>query len=93
MTNAIAQRTVKIDYPKDREPVTYPQYTIRVDALKAEKAYISIDDGPWQECRMTDGYFWYDWSNFLPGWHEIRAKAVVETMTVHSSPRRVEVRL
>ena len=40
----------------------------------AEQVEISIDGGVWQNCRLTSGYWWYDWSAIRPGRHTLVAR-------------------
>ncbi|MEI7529888.1 MAG: hypothetical protein WCK76_13210, partial [Elusimicrobiota bacterium] len=54
--------------------ITARNYTIRVSASNAHGLDISINDGTWQPCRHSVGYWWYDWSNFTPGTHQLVAR-------------------
>ena len=70
-------KTVKanIDYPQEEETVTSPHYTFRVKApLNAEKVEVCIDGAPWQLCRYSCGYWWYDWADYGTGEHEVVAR-------------------
>ena len=67
-----------VDYPQADEVVTSPRYTIRIGAIKAAKVEVFIDAGPWKPCRSAAGYWWYDWSDYLPGKHLIKAQALTE---------------
>jgi hypothetical protein len=65
---------VTIDHPKNLETITARHYTIRISAENANGLDISINDGPWQACRHSVGFWWYDWSNFQPGTHQLVAR-------------------
>ncbi|MFA7009085.1 MAG: bifunctional transaldolase/phosoglucose isomerase, partial [Elusimicrobiales bacterium] len=65
---------VLIDYPKNLETITSRQYSIRIAANDAAGLDISIDDAPWQSCRHSVGYWWFDWTNFTPGTHQLVAR-------------------
>ena len=70
-------KTVKasIDYPQEEETITSPHYTFRVKApLNAEKVELCIDGAPWQLCRYSSGFWWFDWSDYATGEHEIVAR-------------------
>jgi len=70
-------KTVKasIDYPQEEETITSPHYTFRIKApLNAEKVEICIDGAPWQLCRYSSGFWWFDWSDYGSGEHEIVAR-------------------
>lgn len=70
-------KTIKanIDYPQEEELITSPHYTFRVKApLNAEKVEICIDGAPWQLCRYSSGFWWYDWSDYGSGDHEVVAR-------------------
>lgn len=57
-----------IDYPQTRETVGFGPYSLRVTApLDARDVKISLNDGPWKQCRKTDGYYWLDITNEHPG--------------------------
>lgn len=84
-----------IDFPKEGELVTSPHYSFRIEApLNAEKVEICIDGSPWQLCRYASGRWWYDWSGYQSGEHEV----VVRTLPFDSrnyllSTRRFSVSL
>jgi transaldolase/glucose-6-phosphate isomerase len=65
---------VMVDHPKNLETITSRHYAIRISASDAAGLDISIDDAPWQDCRPSVGYWWYDWTNFTPGTHQLVAR-------------------
>lgn len=67
---------IALDHPQRGEKVTSPQYTFRVGALgDIERVEISINQGPWQVCRYSVGYWWYDWSGYAAGRYQAVARA------------------
>jgi hypothetical protein len=65
----------EIEYPRQDETVVSPEYTLRVAGpVAAASIDISIDQGPWLACRKAAGYWWYDWSGYADGEHEIIAR-------------------
>lgn len=92
---ATQQPTFVLDYPTKGEVVTSKQYTLRFGASEETRAIeVSIDGGPWQQCRESAGYFWFDWSNYLSGRHEIAARAMLADGSYDDSvERRVRVEL
>ena len=63
-------KEVGIDYPRPGETIVPGSYTFRLSApMDAKEVRLSIDDGPWQQCRETDGNWWYDWSGADQGQH------------------------
>jgi hypothetical protein len=67
-----------LDHPQRGEKITSPQYTFRAGAAgNIERVEISINQGPWQACRHSVGYWWYDWSGYSAG----RYQAVVRAQT------------
>jgi hypothetical protein len=65
-----------IDYPHQDEKIASRHYTIRVNApISCDTVDVSIDQGPWLACRDSVGYWWYDWSDFDSGPHEVIARA------------------
>lgn len=97
MSNAIAEKTthqLSIDFPQRGEVVMSPEYTLRIEAPGAQRVEVSIDGGEWQPCRHAVGYWWFDWSDYLPGPHQVRAQSVGHDGEVaYIESRRVAVRL
>lgn len=64
-----------IEFPHQDETIVSPTYTLRVAAPDAAEALdVSIDQGAWRPCRKEVGYWWYDWSDYADGEHEIIAR-------------------
>jgi hypothetical protein len=63
-----------IDFPEERERLRGPVYTIRLGVGGAQQVEISIDGGPWHPCRLTSGYWWFDWSGIRLGKHTLAAR-------------------
>jgi hypothetical protein len=63
-----------IDFPKQNEILRGPVYNIRLGVGGADLVEISIDKSPWLPCRLTSGYWWYDWTNIAPGKHTLVAR-------------------
>lgn len=64
-----------VDFPAQDESILSAQYTFRVSAPdSAESVDVSIDQGPWLACRKAEGFWWYDWSGFDDGEHELIAR-------------------
>ncbi len=75
MQNVSDIDTASIDYPREDELVTSPHYTFRIAApMNAEKVEVCVDGAPWQLCRYASGHWWYDWSGYFSGDHEIVAR-------------------
>lgn len=66
---------VVIEYPKERESIKYPDYTVKIVTNTNNSVIVSID-GNWQCCRFAEGCWWYDWSNYSRGWHKIEARLI-----------------
>jgi hypothetical protein len=63
-----------IDFPTQSETLFAPTYVIRLGVGGADLVEISIDKSPWLPCRLTSGYWWYDWSAIAPGKHQLVAR-------------------
>lgn len=64
-----------VDYPVQNERINSFEYTVRVSAPEtAESVDVSIDQGAWKSCRKAEGFWWYDWSGFDNGEHELIAR-------------------
>ena len=74
--NVMVEAHVIMDYPKESEMITSPNYAFRLSASdETQMVEVSIDGGPWQECRKAGGHFWFDWAHYMSGRHEISARA------------------
>lgn len=82
------EKAIVIDYPQRGELISSEEYSIRIEALEAAKVEISIDGGPWQPCRLSVGYWWYDWAGYLPGRHEIAILAADENGSILGEAQR-----
>lgn len=63
-----------IDYPQQKERLNAEKYVIRLGVGGAEVVELSIDRGPWQACRLTSGYWWFDWAAISRGRHTLTAR-------------------
>jgi hypothetical protein len=63
-----------IDHPQEQERLTGPVYVVRLGVGGAQHVEMSIDGGAWQPCRLTSGYWWFDWSGIQPGKHTLVAR-------------------
>ena len=64
-----------IEYPRQEETLVSRTYTMRVAAPAAVEALdVSIDQGAWRPCRKDVGFWWYDWSGYPDGEHEVIAR-------------------
>lgn len=64
-----------VDFPLQDETVLSSHYTFRLSAPeKADSVDVSIDQGPWLACRKAEGFWWFDWSGFGDGAHELIAR-------------------
>jgi hypothetical protein len=82
-----------IDYPVEGETVASPEYTIRLSATGGHaggvrRAEVSIDGGPWSACRPAAGYWWYDWSGYLAGRHQLRTRLQLRDGRVAQAAQR-----
>lgn len=85
-----AAARVAVAYPRENETVTPPGYTLQVRAEGAPvRVDISIDQEDWLGCRESLGLWWYDWTEFDAGEHEIVARAVYADGTTGTSEPRI----
>jgi len=84
---------ITVDYPQERERVIGPDYTFRIEAKSAGRVEISIDDNVWQPCRQADGYWWYDWSGYMPGKHQAVARIQPQNNGRKSTSRTTRFRV
>jgi hypothetical protein len=66
---------VVIDHPVNNELLHSAHYVIRIGATwTGGNVEISVDNGDWQVCRHSVGYWWYDWSGIARGKHTVQAR-------------------
>jgi hypothetical protein len=60
---------ISVEYPQEGEVITSPSYAFRIDAAAA-RVEIAVDGDVWASCRRSDGYWWFDWSDYESGHHQ-----------------------
>lgn len=89
-----ARTMLAVDYPRQGESIEVPFYSIRLSAPEDAAAMeIAIDQGDWRACRKAAGYWWYDWSGYESGEHEIVARLRIDGRIVTCEPHEFFVRL
>mgnify|MGYP001560093335 CR=1 FL=1 len=75
MRSQTVEARPEIEYPRADETVVSSQYTLRISAPSSvDGVDVSIDQGQWLSCRNEVGYWWYDWSGYEDGEHEVIAR-------------------
>lgn len=75
-TISAGRPAVQIKCPREGEEIAQPSYTFQLAAKPGtEGVEVSIDQGEWLPCREALGLWWYDWSGFDKGEHELAARA------------------
>ncbi|HXT01231.1 MAG TPA: hypothetical protein VN915_11185 [Elusimicrobiota bacterium] len=87
------QPKLEVEYPAADEVVSSGHYTFRVAATETlVEAEISIDRGPWQPCRHACGFWWYDWTGYGAGPHQVAARGMTrDGRALNSTFRRFDV--
>jgi hypothetical protein len=82
--------TVRVEYPSEGAVIARPSYAFHIAATPgAAGVEVSIDEGDWMPCREAVGLWWYDWSGFENGEHELTARAHMGGgISTRSAPRR-----
>ncbi|MCX5786958.1 MAG: hypothetical protein NTX64_00385 [Elusimicrobia bacterium] len=69
---------VQVECPGEGDVIAQPSYTFNIEgAPEAESVEVSIDKGSWMPCREALGIWWYDWSGFDKGKHQLVARTRV----------------
>jgi hypothetical protein len=80
---------VRVEFPREAEVISLPDYTFNIVATpEIDGVEVSIDQGPWTACREALGVWWYDWSGFAKGDHEIVARTRKGGSVMDNSDRR-----
>lgn len=67
---------IALDYPQDGARISRPHYAFRIGTLgEIENVEISLDNCAWQPCRESAGYWWYEWSGYAEGLHQVVSRA------------------
>jgi len=92
---ALRKPTVTVDYPALSETILSPTYTFRFTVRAIPEAVeVSIDRSPWEKCRMSGSHWWFDWSHYGPGNHQMIVRATMpDGKIILSSVRRFRVHL
>jgi hypothetical protein len=87
------QPRLEVEYPAADEVVGSAHYTFRISSTEGlVEAEISIDRGSWQPCRHACGLWWYDWSGYAAGSHQVAARGIArDGRHLNSTFRRFEV--
>ena len=81
-----------IDYPANNEQVYCGHYCFRLGSpSNISWLKISINGGPWQDCRCANGSWWYDWWNFSTGNFYAEAYGCVNGKEVKTARRKFKV--
>jgi hypothetical protein len=80
---------VSVECPGEGDAIARPSYTFKISATYGvDGVEVSIDQGEWLPCRESLGFWWYDWSGFDAGEHELTARSsLANGMTTNSAPR------
>ena len=80
---------MRVECPGEGEAISRPYYTLQITAMLGGGVDVSIDQGDWLPCREALGFWWFDWSGFDAGPHELTVRTRVgEGLALVSGPRR-----
>lgn len=78
-----------IDFPTQNEQLRGPQYVVRLGVGGETNVEMSINKSVWKPCRLTSGYWWYDWSGIARGKHTLVARMRTADGRWYRTPPRV----
>lgn len=89
-----AKAAASIDFPSEGELVFSPHYSVRVSAQGASSVEVSMDGGDWKPARLSDGFWWHDWTGYGSGGHVVCARVLrADGMLDTLRPRTLRVAL
>lgn len=89
MPEVMSKKVVAIDYPRANETIKSDKYTFRVEAMEgATNVEVSIDDAAFEPCRRDGNSWWYDWSCYGSGDHEMTARVHLANGHHHATEHR-----
>lgn len=72
----VVQRAPEILFPRDRERIRQPDYTIHLRPdPDTDNMRVDVDNTGFQGARPAGGSWWFDWSGFTLGQHTLTAEA------------------
>lgn len=83
-----------IDYPQHGEALAPGPYSFRITApADAKEVRLSIDDGEWKPCRVSNGNWWFDLPEPTPGEHVAVVRVIeADGSLIVSQPRLFQVK-
>lgn len=82
---------VLIDHPLDGEMIGGLHYAIRIGSSDNGSVELSFNNGEWQPCRASAGYWWFDWGYFTPGTYKLTARLRDNKGTTVKKSNQVQV--
>lgn len=91
---ATSRPAVRVECPREGEAIAGPCYSFHIAAAPGTMGVeVSVDQGGWMPCREALGLWWFDWSGFDKGDHELTARALIgDGISASSSPRLFSAR-
>ncbi|OGS40736.1 MAG: hypothetical protein A2506_07685 [Elusimicrobia bacterium RIFOXYD12_FULL_66_9] len=85
--------TVQVVCPSEDAVIAQPCFTFQMAATPGvDGVQVSIDRSEWVACRESLGLWWYDWSGFEKGEHQLLARTHMGNgIAVDSAARRFSV--
>ena len=87
------KESITIDYPLEGEIITSSCYALRITTKSSSGVEVSIDGKEWLPCRESVGFWWFDWSGYNAGPHNVVARILLPSgkRGSKSSPRQLTV--
>jgi hypothetical protein len=87
-TETAIKADISIDYPQENDKINLGHYAVRITSQGEGKVEISVNGKDWQHCRLSIGYYWFDWWPTESGTHELVARSQPQK----GKPKRSSVR-
>jgi len=65
---------IVIDHPSNGAVIKSPHYAIRIGASPAPKVELSFNGKTWMDCRLSHGFWWFDWYGGRLGSYKLWAR-------------------
>lgn len=67
--------SIKVGFPRDGEIIDNATYTLQIlTREEASSVDVCFNQGEWLPCRESLGLWWFDWSGYESGEHEVMAR-------------------
>lgn len=89
MGEGTPEELLAIEFPKDHEMISVPVFDVCIEPVgNVKNIEISIDGQSWRRCRYAVGFWWFEWSGYQSGHHQIVCRGRTQNESLFVTPPR-----